>query len=146
MSVRKNIVIAVGAGAVAVGVVAATAAASAAPAAVVNHTIKLVATQTASHQLSKTTAVAAETDRSHGKVIGYDILSEKFGRTSGLILGSFATQGGQIYFRVPFTNTKTLHGKVTGGSGKFAGINGTIAATSLNKAGTKTAVTIVYHH
>ncbi len=146
MSIRRKIVVAVGAGAVAVGVVAATAAASAAPAAVVNHTIKLVATQTAFHQFSKSSAAAAETDRSHGKVVGYDILSETFTQSSGLILGSFSTQGGQIFFRVPFTNTKTLHGKLTGGSGKFAGINGTIAATSLNKAGTKTAVTIVYHH
>ena len=56
-------------------------------------------------------------------------------QTSGSILGAFTTNGGVIYFRVPFTNTKTLHGKPTGGSGKFAGVHGTIAATSLNNAG-----------
>jgi hypothetical protein len=145
MTIRRAIVVGSCAGVTAIAVAAVTGVATAAPA-VTNHTIKLVATQTSIHQFSRSSASAAETDRHNGKVIGYDILSEHFTQTSGLILGAFTTNGGVIYFRVPFTNTKTLHGKLTGGSGKFAGVQGTIAATSLNNAGTKTAVTIVYHH
>ena len=34
---------------------------------------------------------------------------------------------------------------VTGGTGAFKGATGTITAKALNKAGTRTAVTITYH-
>jgi hypothetical protein len=34
---------------------------------------------------------------------------------------------------------------LTGGTGKYKGVTGKIVATSLNKAGTRTAVTITYH-
>jgi len=36
-------------------------------------------------------------------------------------------------------------GKVTGGTGTFRGASGTITAKTLDKNGTKTAVTITYH-
>jgi hypothetical protein len=145
MTMRRNVVIG-GLGAVLAAGIVAVSTVAGAESAVVNHTIKLVATQTASHSSSQSSATEADTDRHHGKVIGYDVLSFKFtSNNSGLILGSFATQGGVLNFRLPITNTRTLHGKVTGGSGRFAGVSGTIAATQLNNAGTKTAVTIVWH-
>jgi hypothetical protein len=143
MGMRRNVIIAsVGtalSGVLAAGFVAVSTGADAAP---VTHTIKLISTQTAAHQFSKSSGVSAGTDRHKGKVIGYDVLSISGSR----IVGSFATRGGVIHFRIPFSKTKTLHGRVTGGSGRFAGVSGTIAATPLNKAQTRTAVKIVYHH
>jgi hypothetical protein len=147
MSTRRNVIIVSVGAAAAAGIVAVSAVAGA-DAAPVTHTIRLVATQTAVHQFSKSSTAEADTDRHRGKVIGYDVLAGKFTSTGGLFLGSFATQGGVMNFRIPITNpnAKTLHGRITGGSGRFAGAAGTIAATSLNNAGTRTAVTIVWHH
>lgn len=145
MTSRRNVIIASAGAVLAAGIVTVSAVAGAAPAATTNHTIKLIATQTATHNFSRSSAAEADTDRSRGKVIGYNVLALNFTKTGGLILGSFATQGGVLDFRLPLTNSKTLHGRITGGSGRFAGAMGTIAATELNNAGTKTAVTIVWH-
>jgi hypothetical protein len=38
-----------------------------------------------------------------------------------------------------------IRGRVTGGTGAFRGAAGSITAKNLNKAGTRTAVTIKYH-
>ena len=43
------------------------------------------------------------------------------------------------------TGNPAVHGRVTGGTGAFRGATGTITARNLNKAGTRTAVTIKYH-
>jgi hypothetical protein len=146
MSVRRNLIVASAGAALVAGVITVSAVAGAAPA-TTNHTIKLIATQIASHQFSRSTAAEADVDRHQGKVIGYDVLSEKFSSTGGVIRGAYAPPGGgNFFFEIPITKTKTLHGKITGGSGPFAGVRGTIAARNLNSAGTKTAVTIVYHH
>jgi hypothetical protein len=144
MSKRRNMITASVGAAVAAGIVTVSAVAGAASAPT-THTIRLIATHTASHNFSRSSAVVAETDRHNGKVIGYDVVSF-IGTGHPRLLGSFATRGGVINFRIPLTNTKTLHGKVTGGLGRFAGISGTVAATPLNKANTRTAVKIVYHH
>ena len=54
--------------------------------------------------------------------------------------------GGFLYATATL-NLKTgavTDGKVTGGTGTFAGATGTLKAKNLNKSGTRTAVTIVY--
>ena len=56
------------------------------------------------------------------------------------------TSGGFLY-GTGTINIKTgvfSNGKVTGGTGSFAGATGTITAKNLNPAGTRTAVTITY--
>src|SRR6476646_52497 len=99
MTMRRNVIIG-SVGAVLVAGIVTVSAVAGAESAAANHTIKLVATQTASHQFSRSSAVEADTDRQRGKVIGYDVLSFKFSSsTSGLILGSFATQGWVLNFR-----------------------------------------------
>jgi hypothetical protein len=144
MTLRRTVIIASMGAALVAGIVTASAVAGA-TSVVTKHTINLVSVQIASHQFSRSTAAQADVDRHRGKVIGYDVLSEKFTSTGGVIRGSYAPPGGgNLYFEIPVSNAKTLHGKVTGGSGRFAGASGTIAATPLNKAGTKTAVKIVW--
>jgi hypothetical protein len=149
MTMRRNVIISGIGAALVAGIVTASSVAGASST-VTNHTIKLVSIQIASHQPSRSTAAQADVDRHRGKVIGYDVLSEKFTSKGGVIQGSYAPPGGgNLYFEIPLYPSgpdKVLHGKVTGGSGRFAGASGTIAATPLNKAGTRTAVKIVWHH
>ena len=56
------------------------------------------------------------------------------------------TAGGFVYgtLTVNFKTGAITNGKVTGGTGAFAGATGTIKAKNLNKAGTRTAVTVTY--
>ena len=56
------------------------------------------------------------------------------------------TTGGFLYATFTFNakNNTTSNGKVTGGTGAFAGATGTIKTRSLNAAGTRTAVTVTY--
>lgn len=54
------------------------------------------------------------------------------------------TKGGILYGTLKLTQT-AIAGRVTGGTGKFAGARGTISARNLNSKGTRTAVTIRYH-
>jgi hypothetical protein len=147
---RTVIISSIGAALVA-GMVTASSVAGA-TSAVTNHTVKFVSIQIASHQFSPSTAARADVDRQRGKVVGYDVLSAKFTSKGGVIRGSYAPPGGgNLYFEVPSdpfypTGGGFSAGKITGGSGRFAGASGSIAATALNKAGTRTAVKIVWHH
>jgi hypothetical protein len=82
-----------------------------------------------------------------GKTIGFDMIYFKAtSPTTGAINVTVDTNGGFLYGTGTINvNTGVLsHGKVTGGTGSFAGATGTIKAKNLNKAGTKTAVTITY--
>jgi hypothetical protein len=54
------------------------------------------------------------------------------------------TKGGTVTGTLTLTQS-AISGKVTGGTGAFAGARGTIAARNLNAKGTRTAVTIRYH-
>jgi hypothetical protein len=55
------------------------------------------------------------------------------------------TNGGFLYGTLTFTKGPVTHGTVTGGTGIFEGVTGTITGRNLNKSGTRTAVTITYH-
>jgi hypothetical protein len=66
--------------------------------------------------------------------------------TAGTVNVTVNTTGGFLYATATL-NLKTgavTDGKVTGGTGTFAGATGTLKAKNLNKSGTRTAVTIVY--
>jgi hypothetical protein len=97
---------------------------------------------------TKTSGAQQDTDiNAGGKTVGFDMLY--FAATSATaaavnIKGD--TTGGFLY-GTGTVNMKTgafSNGKVTGGTGSFAGATGTIKAKQLNKAGTRTAVTITY--
>jgi hypothetical protein len=81
-----------------------------------------------------------------GKVIGFDELYIAFNLKTGTGKGNVAvvTKGGVLYGTLRLTQT-SISGRVTGGTGKFAGARGTISARNLNAKGTRTAVTIRYH-
>ena len=78
-----------------------------------------------------------------GKTVGFDMLYIALTSSSSAAVN---TTGGFLYgtFTVNFKTGAVTNGKVTGGTGTFKGATGTIKAKSLNKNGTKHAVTITY--
>jgi hypothetical protein len=81
-----------------------------------------------------------------GKAIGFDELYSSFNLKTGVGKGNVAVvlKGGILYGTLTFTQS-SVGGRVTGGTGAFAGAKGTISARNLNAKGTRTAVTIRYH-
>jgi hypothetical protein len=123
-------------------------AASASPSAPKTHTLTFTSVQQAQHNYSQTVFVQQDKDvNKAGKVIGYDLLYLVFNpktETAKLNITA-ATGGGFLYGVASASSNPVIHGTVTGGTGIFKGAAGTIVAKNLNKAGTRTAVTITYH-
>jgi hypothetical protein len=115
---------------------------------VVTHTLKVISVRKDSASFSKTSSGQADLDVNHaGKTVGYDMLHFTFNPTTRQASGGVTldTAGGFLYGVLRITNNPVIHGRVTGGTGAFRGATGTITAKPLNKAGTRTAVTITYH-
>ena len=113
-----------------------------------SHTLKFIAVAQQSANFSKTASGQAGTDFSKaGKIIGFDVLYFAFNPTTHKPSGGVTldTNGGFLYGALHPTKGPVTHGVVTGGTGKFQGVTGTITGRSLNKSGTRTAVTITYH-
>jgi hypothetical protein len=145
MKVRSS-VIALGAAAVlgGAGAIAVPALASAHP---VTHTLKFTSVTERSVTFTKTAGGQQDRDlNDKGKVIGFDELYSSFNLKTGVGKGNVAVvlKGGILYGTLTFTQS-SVGGKVTGGTGAFAGAKGTISARNLNAKGTRTAVTIRYH-
>jgi hypothetical protein len=113
-----------------------------------SHTLKFIAEQTNTVTFTKASEGLQQKDlNAKGKLIGFDQLNVVFNFKTGKGLGSVAldVSGGQLFGELILTSSPTTHGTVTGGVGIFKGASGTIVGKSLNKAGTKTAVTVTYH-
>jgi hypothetical protein len=111
------------------------------------HTIKFTSVQQRSAKFSKTAVGESDIDYNKaGKIVGFDTIYFSFDPQTHQPSGGVTldTNGGFLYATLNFTQSKVIHGTVTGGTGKFAGATGTITAKSLNKKGTRTAVTITY--
>jgi hypothetical protein len=112
------------------------------------HTLKFISVTKKSADFSKTTGGQQDTDLNKaGKIIGFDQLYFKFNPKTKTASGGVTldTNGGFLYGTLKFTSSPVTHGKVTGGTGIFKGATGTITGKNLNKSGTRTAVTIIYH-
>jgi hypothetical protein len=111
------------------------------------HTLRFISVTKAELQFSSTNVAQQDTDVTKaGKVIGFDDLNLTFNSQTGTGKGRFTfdTRGGFIYGWLRLTSSGAT-GRLTGGTGKFRGVTGTVVATSLNNAGTRTAVTLTYH-
>ena len=111
-------------------------------------TLKFISVQKASVNFSKTAFGQQDTDvNAAGKTIGFDMLYiTAVSATTGNVNITGDLNGGFLY-GTGTINLKTgafSNGKVTGGTGSFAGATGTIKAKQLNASGTRTAVTITY--
>ncbi len=111
-------------------------------------TLKFTSVQKASTMLGKTSGGEQDTDvNAAGKTVGFDMLYfTAVSASTGKVNITVDTTGGFLYGTAT-ANLKTggiSNGKVTGGTGSFTSATGTIKAKNLNKAGTRTAVTITY--
>jgi hypothetical protein len=146
MKVRKSIV-AAGA-AVVLGGTGAALLPAVASASSATHTLAFTAVQVKSVGFTRTTGANQETNvNSAGKTVGFDMIYfTATWATTGAINVTVDTSGGFLYGTgtINFKTGVFSNGKVTGGTGSFKGATGTIKAKDLNKAGTRTAVTITY--
>jgi hypothetical protein len=112
------------------------------------HTLKFISVTKASTMFSKSAGGQQDTDvNTAGKTVGFDMLYfTAVSATNGNVNVTVDTNGGFLYgtLTVNFKTGAITNGKVTGGTGSFVGATGTIKAKNLNKAGTRTAVTITY--
>ena len=112
------------------------------------HTLKFISVTKASTMFSKSAGGQQDTDvNAAGKTVGFDMLYfTAVSATTGNVNVTVDTNGGFLYgtLTVNFKTGAITNGKVTGGTGSFVGATGTIKAKNLNKAGTRTAVTITY--
>jgi hypothetical protein len=143
MKVRTPIIAAGAAALLGTGALVLPAVASANSA---THTLKFTAVQKGTVTFSRTTQASTATNvNAANKTVGFDVLYFVFTPPSSIAANiTVDTNGGFLYgtFKV---NTKTgavTNGKVTGGTGAFAGATGTIKVKTISK--TKHAVTITY--
>ena len=112
------------------------------------HTLKFISVTKKSVQFTKTTIGQQDTDvNAAGKTVGFDMLYITFTSATTAAVNVTGDFSGGFLYGTGTINMKTgafSNGKVTGGTGAFKGATGTIKAKSLNKAGTRTAVTITY--
>jgi hypothetical protein len=113
------------------------------------HKLKFISVQQGkSLMFSKTTGANQDTDfNAANKPVGFDMVYfAATSATSAAVNVTVDTAGGFLYGTgtITFKGNVFSNGKVTGGTGSFAGATGTIKAKSLNKTGTRTAVTITY--
>jgi hypothetical protein len=83
--------------------------------------------------------------RATGNVLGFASFTAVFNRRTetARIWASFALRGGLIHVRVRLTEeTERFTGRITGGSGKYRGITGTISGRSTS--GNRTFVNLHY--
>ena len=143
MKLRTSLAAAGLAGVLGTGALVLPAVASASSA---THTLKFTAETNKSIMFNKTSGGSQETDvNAAGKTIGFDVLYfAAVSPTPGNINVTFDTTGGLLYgtATINIKTNKVTNGKVTGGTGAFAGATGTIKAKAISK--TKTAVTITY--
>ena len=110
-------------------------------------TKRLVLTELASKDLGRRHFVGADRDRSRatGDVVGFDAFSGVFHRETRTvrIFAAFALRGGIIDGFVTFRgNENRFSGKITHGSGRFRGVEGTIRGRTADNG--KTFVTLRY--
>jgi hypothetical protein len=145
MKVRRSI--AAAGAAVVLGTTGALALPALASANTATHTLKFISVQKSSVGFGKTAGANQDTDvNAAGKTVGFDMIYfTATSATGGTINVTVDTSGGFLYGTGTITNNGVFsNGKVTGGTGSFKGATGTITAKDLNKAGTRTAVTIIY--
>jgi hypothetical protein len=142
MKLRTSLAAAGVAAALGTGALVLPAVASASSA---THTLKFTAVTNKSIMFTKTSGGSQETDvNGAGKTVGFDVLYfAAVSATTANINVTFDTTGGLLYGTANVTRSGAVsNGKVTGGTGAFAGATGTIKAKSAGK--NHEAITITY--
>jgi hypothetical protein len=120
---------------------------AAARAGTTTHTLKFNAESKSSAAFSNSAEAEQDTDvNGAGKVVGYDMIYlAVLSPTSGAVNITVDVNGGMLYGTATLNDAGIVsNGKVTGGTGSFTGATGKFTVKTLNKAGTRHAVTIAY--
>jgi len=142
MKLRTSLAAAGVAAALGTGALVLPAVASASSA---THTLNFTAVTNKSIMFTKASGGSQETDvNAAGKTVGFDVLYfAASSATTGNINVTFDTTGGLLYGTANVTKSGAVsNGKVTGGTGAFAGATGTIKAKSAGE--NHEAITITY--
>ena len=112
----------------------------------VQRTLKFVATSDRDHRAGQFGFEGTEIERNHGRFVGYDVITGTFhpATESVTIYVALSRKGGLMFARLHSTSPTTFVGKVTGGSGRFAGATGTINARNAPHNDNRTFVTVHY--
>ena len=142
MKVRTSI-IAAGA-AVVLGTTGALVLPAVASAHSTTHTLKFISVQKAMVAFGKTAEGIQDTDvNAANKTVGFDELYLAFTSSNAAAVNvTVDTTGGMLYGTGKESSSGFSSGKVTGGTGAFAGATGTIKVKNISS--TKHAVTITY--
>jgi hypothetical protein len=105
-----------------------------------SHTIHFVAQNQISVGLGKHGGATVDKDVNHGKLVGVDLLSFT-GQSSADV--ALALPGGLLLATLEFSKSGALTGTVTGGTGAYADISGTVTGMKTGKR--TTDVTVTYH-
>jgi hypothetical protein len=108
------------------------------------HTMTFTSTSKSEVDPTATTFVSHNVDKLNGKVIGYDLSSGNVDPDTGALTFhvAFGFKGGLVFADLKVVGGGTVSGPITGGSGKFAGVTGTI--TSEPPQGNSSRVTLRY--
>jgi hypothetical protein len=114
-----------------------------------SHTLKLTSKTTSMRQFGPD-FVSADKDIKAGHVVGADVISGKVTYTKKVhsITGSIAValKSGELY--ATFTgnpDTNALAGTLTGGTGRYKGVSGTISGKAVKGSSTEDKLVIKYH-
>jgi hypothetical protein len=144
MKARTSIAIVSSAGLIGAGAFLLPAAASPSHA---THTVKFTSVALKDVSFAKTSQ--GETDKAivAGKIIGFALVDSNFDPKTMTGKGGLTVmlKNGFIDATLTFGDSPVTHGTVTGGTGRYKDATGTVVGKNLNKAGTKTAVTITWH-
>jgi hypothetical protein len=143
---KRNLAMATAAVVIASTAVSGAALVGAADAAPVTHTLKFVAISDREHAAGHNGFMGTEIERNHGRLVGYDVITGIFNPStqSVKIYVAITRHGGLLFGRVHSTSQTSYAGRVTGGSGRFAGATGTITAKNAPHNDSRTFVTVHY--
>jgi hypothetical protein len=143
---KKKLALTAVAGLVATALTGASAVS--APGAAKMHSKRLVSTDIRSHSLGPKTFAGVAVDRHAGNVVGYDTFTGHFypRQNRAIIWDTLSLKNGSISVVVQFKANATLNtGRITHGSGKYKGIDGTVTARTAPHNPDKSYVTLTYH-
>lgn len=114
-----------------------------------SHTLKFTSVQVTEKGFSGGRFVDSDKDVQNGKVIGYDVVNGVYNAEKKTITINFAgaLAGGIIYGDGHGSATSTkFTGTITGGTGVYKGIQGTITGKSTGKNDNNEQLVFTYHH
>jgi hypothetical protein len=114
------------------------------------HIRKLVGHAAGDVDIGHNRFAATDTLKSHGRVVGYEVGSGRFfvKQERIVIRGAMALRGGIILARLTqdsLSDNFRFSGPITGGTGKYKGIKGTIRSHSAATTNDITYITLRFH-